>query len=76
MKRVDYKLLGEKIRKLREENNITRKEFAEKLAIKNEKSVAMMEQGRRKVKVIEFLFICKLFDISPDELVEGALLTE
>ena len=64
---MNKKSLGEKIRKLREENGLTQEELARKLGIPRP-SVSQIESGQREVTAKELLALSQIFETSTDEL--------
>lgn len=64
---MNKKSLGEKIRKLREENGLTQEELARKLGIPRP-SVSQIESGRREVTATELQKLSRILEISTDEL--------
>jgi len=67
MTKFFYKILGEKIYKLRKELKLSREKFAEKAGI-NEYYLGEIERGEKKAS-IDFLFkICKVLDFKIHEL--------
>ena len=71
MAKVNYKLLGEKIKTLREKNGLSREDFAEKTGMPGYQAVSNVENGKRRVNVIELISICKLFGANPDDLLSN-----
>ena len=71
MKKLEYKLLGNKIKQIRKEKGISRKELAEKIGVDDDKTVGRIETGRRRVKITELILLCYHLDVNPDNLIEG-----
>lgn len=59
--------LGSKIRKLREENDISQLEFSKKIKMSNS-VLSRIEQGERSVRDDELLAFADFFDVSTDYL--------
>lgn len=60
-------MIGENIKKLREENGLSQKELSRLLGI-SRSAVALIEANRRKVSADEIIRLCEIFCISADEL--------
>lgn len=61
-------MLGEKIKKLRQEKNISQQELAEKLFVSN-KTISSWEQNRTEPNLDIIVNICNIFDISVSALI-------
>lgn len=61
--------INEKLKELRKENNITQKEIAKKLNI-SVTGYASWEQGLAEPSIKALKQICKIYNISADELLE------
>ncbi len=59
--------VGKRIRELRKNSGMTQQQLAQKLGISNS-AVGMYEQGRREPDGEMLLRLCKVFDVSADEL--------
>ena len=64
-----YKKLGERIRKLREEAGLSQEEFSKKIGI-SRVSISQLEKGERKISAEEIAKISKIFNITPDNLLD------
>jgi len=64
-----YKKLGEKIRKLRKEAGLSQEQLAKRLGIKRT-SLSLIEKGERKISVEEMTRVVRIFNITPDILVD------
>lgn len=64
-----YKKLGQRIRKLREEAGLSQEEFSKKIGI-NRVSISQLEKGERKILAEEIAKISKIFNITPDNLLD------
>lgn len=64
------KTLGERLKNLRQSNELTQSELAEKLEI-SASAVGMYEQNRREPDNTTLLKICRLFSVSTDYLLDG-----
>lgn len=61
-------MLGEKLKKLRKEKNISQQELAEKLFVSN-KTISSWEQNRTEPNLDIIVSICNIFDISVSTLI-------
>ena len=61
-------MLGEKLKKLRKEKNISQQELAEKLFVSN-KTISSWEQNRTEPNLDIIVSICNIFDISVSALI-------
>ena len=65
-------IIGNKIKKLRKENNLTQKELAEKLQLEgyefSDLTILRIEQGKRFVPDYEVIILANFFGITTDEL--------
>ena len=66
---IFYKKLGERIKKMREEIGFSQEEFAERLGV-NRVSVTQIEKGQRRITAEEVSKIARIFNISPDNLLD------
>ncbi|HLD30448.1 MAG TPA: type II toxin-antitoxin system antitoxin SocA domain-containing protein [bacterium] len=66
------KILGEKIRKLREEYELSQEVLAAKLGLPRP-AISQIESGQREVSSIELSKIARLFEVSADELLKQGL---
>lgn len=67
MKSLDYKKIGEKLKKLRTYMGLTQQEVAEILNIGRD-AIIRIEHGDRKIDVAELMNFSKLYSISMEEL--------
>ena len=72
---MDQVKIGQFIKAMRKEKNLTQREVAEKLNI-SEKTVSKWETGNGLPEVGLMLPLCKLLEISVNELLSGARLDE
>lgn len=70
MNRVNYKVLGEKLRKAREYLNLTQAQVADILSVGRD-AIIRIENGTRKISAEELLNFSKLYKTSIDELVNN-----
>ncbi|MCD6412731.1 MAG: DUF4065 domain-containing protein [Elusimicrobia bacterium] len=66
---IFYKKLGERIKKMREEIGFSQEEFSERLGV-NRVAVSQIEKGQRKISAEEIFKIARIFNISPDNLLD------
>ncbi len=67
MKKLDYKKIGERLRKLRKYMGLTQEQVAEILGIGRD-AILRIEKGERKIDLQELMNFSKLYNISMDEL--------
>lgn len=60
-------MIGENIKKLREENGLSQEELSRLLGV-SRSTVTQMEANRRKVSADEIIRLCEIFGVSADEL--------
>lgn len=72
---MDQTKIGELIKKLRSENNLTQKEFADKYNVTYQ-AVSKWENGKNLPDMDVIKQICEDFNISIDELLEGEVKTK
>ena len=66
-------LFGNNLKYLRNKNSLNQKELADKLQV-SQNTVSNWEQGNREPDSIElFLEICKIFEVTLDELIKSDL---
>ena len=70
MKEVDYKKLGERLRKSREYLNLTQAQVAEILHVGRD-AILRIENGTRKVDADELAKFSELYKVSIDDLLNG-----
>lgn len=65
-------VIGLKIKKLREDKNLSLEQFAKQLQLVgldiSKSSIQNIESGKRIVKEYEFYMFCKFFDMSMEEM--------
>ncbi|MDM8529536.1 helix-turn-helix transcriptional regulator [Anaerolineales bacterium HSG25] len=64
---------GEKLRFLREQNNLTMRELAVELDLKSHGSVGDLELGRAKPSTTLVVRVADLFDVTTDQLLRDEL---
>jgi len=62
-----YKSLGKRIKKLRDEADLSQEKFSQRLKM-SRVSISQIENGVRKLTAEEIIIIAKLFNISSDAL--------
>lgn len=67
MKKLNYKKIGERLRKLRKYMGLTQEQVAEILGIGRD-AILRIEKGERKIDLQELMNFSKLYNISMDEL--------
>ena len=67
MNKLDYKIIGERLRKLRKYMGLTQEQVAEILNLGRD-AVLRIEKGERRIDLQELLNFSKLYNISMDEL--------
>lgn len=67
MKELDYKKIGERLKKLRKYLGLTQQQVANILNIGRD-AILRIEKGERKIDVEELMNFSKLYNISMDEL--------
>lgn len=72
---MDTIKIGQFIKSLRKENSLTQREVAERLNV-SEKTISKWETGNGMPEVSLMLPLCKLFEISINELLSGERLDE
>lgn len=64
------KLIGEKIKKAREEANLTQEDLGKKIGF-SAMGISYLEKGQRKLKIEDLETIAKVLNISPAYLLES-----
>ena len=64
---------GEKLRFLREQNNLTMRELAAELGLKSHGSVSDFERGRAMPSAALAVRVADLFDVTTDQLLRDEL---
>ena len=68
-------VIGNKIKKLRKQNNLTQKTLAEKLQLEGHEfsdlTILRIEQGKRFVPDYEVIILADFFGVTTDELLKG-----
>lgn len=67
MKELNYKKIGERLRKLRKYMGLTQEQVAEILSVGRD-AILRIEKGNRKIDLQELMSFSKLYNISMDEL--------
>ena len=67
MKELNYKKIGERLRKLRKYMRLTQEQVAEILSVGRD-AILRIEKGDRKIDLQELMNFSKLYNISMDEL--------
>ena len=67
MKELNYKKIGERLRKLRKYMGLTQEQVAEILSVARD-AILRIEKGDRKIDLQELMNFSKLYNISMDEL--------
>ena len=67
MKQLNYKKIGERLRKLRKYMGLTQEQVAEILSLGRD-AILRIEKGDRKIDLQELMNFSKLYNISMDEL--------
>ncbi|MDY2892692.1 MAG: helix-turn-helix transcriptional regulator [Candidatus Faecisoma sp.] len=67
MKELNYKKIGERLRKLRKYMGLTQEQVAEILSVGRD-AILRIEKGDRKIDLHELISFSKLYNISMDEL--------
>ncbi len=67
MKELNYKKIGERLRKLRKYMGLTQEQVAEILSVGRD-AILRIEKGDRKIDLQELISFSKLYNISIDEL--------
>lgn len=67
MKELNYKKIGERLRKLRKYMGLTQEQVAEILSVGRD-AILRIEKGNRKIDLQELMNFSKLYNISMDEL--------
>ena len=68
MKELNYKKIGERLRKLRKYMGLTQEQVAEILSVGRD-AILRIEKGNRKIDLQELMNFSKLYNISMDELI-------
>ena len=68
MKELNYKKIGERLRKLRKYMGLTQEQVAEILSLGRD-AIIRIEKGDRKIDLQELMNFSKLYSISMDELI-------
>lgn len=63
-------MIGENVKKLREERGLTQEDLADMLKI-TRSAVTMIEANRRKVSSDEVVALCQIFGVSADALLDN-----
>ena len=69
MKTLNYKKIGERLRKLRNYMDLTQEQVADILGIGRD-AILRIENGKRKIDLQELMSFSKLYKISIEELIE------
>lgn len=72
MKELNYKKIGERLRKLRKYMGLTQEQVAEILSVGRD-AILRIEKGDRKIDLQELMNFSKLYNISLDELTSEKL---
>ena len=67
---MDQKKMGEFLKKLRNEKNITQEQLAEMLNVSN-RSISRWENGRNLPDIDILLLLCEYYDVEMSELLKG-----
>ena len=67
MKELNYKKIGERLRKLRKYMGLTQEQVADILSVGRD-AILRIEKGERKIDLQELINFSKLYNISMDEL--------
>ena len=67
MKELNYKKIGERLRKLRKYRGVTQEQVAEILSVGRD-AILRIKKGDRKIDLQELISFSKLYNISMDEL--------
>ena len=70
MKELDYKKIGERLKKLRKYLGLTQQQVASILNIGRD-AILRIEKGERKINIEELRNFSKLYNISMDELISN-----
>ena len=68
--KVDYVLLGERIKFWRQQRNLTQEQLAEKVGV-TPGFISLIEIGKRRVSLESLLSICTELEITLNELLVG-----
>lgn len=68
--KVDYKIIGQRIRKVRKEQGITQSELADKLGV-SIVFFSRMERGIAEISLKRLIQICFLLNVQPGEILTG-----
>lgn len=60
-------VVGERIKEIRQENNLTQSEFGQRLSVSQD-TISLWEKGRAYPNTEYVIDICKKFDVSADYL--------
>ena len=66
---MEYKEIIEKLKEFRKEKNVSNEELATLMG-KSRIFIFCIENGRTEFKLMDFLKICEILDISPNELLD------
>lgn len=70
-----YPLIGQNIKRLRQQNKMTQEQLAEKINV-DQKQISHIESGRARPRLSTYLRIANVFDVSIDHFLVEALLTD
>ena len=69
---IDYKALGQRVRRLRQEHKLTQEELAEQIGVSHS-FVGHIERGSRKASLETLVMLANVMEISTDDLLQGSL---
>ena len=69
LKKLNYKKIGERLRKLRKYIGLTQEQVAKILNVGRD-AILRIEKGERKIDLQELMNFSKLYNITMDELIE------
>ena len=69
---IDYKALGQRVRRLRQEHKLTQEELAEMIGVSHS-FVGHSERGTRKASLDTLVLLCRQLNVSVDFLLQDTL---
>lgn len=64
------KEIGQKVKQLREKNNLSQKDLAEKLGYQSDTAIHLIEKGKRSLSVEKLKELAEIFNVSASVLID------
>ena len=72
--RIDYEIIGERLKKARQERGFSQVYLSEILDV-SEVYLSRIEKGRAKISLTRLVQFCEILDVSMSEIIEGVSVT-